>query len=456
MTSRYRGLPSVDKVLAHPAVGELLAQYTRELVVEAVREELEATRQAIARGGPAPTADQVAGAVAARQLGRWRSWPVPVINATGVVLHTNLGRAPLSAESVAAVAGAAQGYSNLELDLADGRRGSRHDAVSALLRQLTGAQAALAVNNNAGATLLGLAAVAAGREVVVSRGEAAEIGGGFRIPDVLRQSGARLVEVGTVNRTYAQDYAQAITPDTSALLVVHRSNFQVVGFTHQPSLADVAAIAGERGLPLLHDLGSGALLDTAAFGLGHEPMPQESLDAGAGLVFFSGDKLLGGPQAGIVAGQADLVQTLARHPLARALRADRLTLAALHATLLHYVRGEAGSKVPVWQMVAAPASELKARALAWATSLGAGVEVQESVATLGGGSLPGETLETWVASIAASRHPGGVEGLAASLRTGTPPVMARIEDDRVVLDPRTVLPDQDEALVARVRQALTG
>ena len=455
--SRYRGLPSVDKVLACPPVGELLARYTRELVVEAVREELEATRRTIAEGGPAPTANEVAEAVASRQLRRWSPWPVMVINATGVLLHTNLGRAPLSTESIAAVAEAARGYSNLEMDMDDGRRGSRHDAVSALVQELTGAEAALVVNNNAGAMLLGLAAVASGREVVVSRGEAAEIGGGFRIPDVLRQSGARLVEIGTVNRTYAQDYARAVTPDTAAFLVVHRSNFRVVGFTHQPVLAEVAAIAGECGLPLLHDLGSGALLDTSVFGLGHEPMPRESLDAGADLVFFSGDKLLGGPQAGIVAGDAEMVGRLARHPLARALRADKLTLAALHATLLHYARGEAGAKIPIWQMVTASTAELKVRAQAWAAELGSGVEVHEGLATLGGGSLPDEMLETWVVGIAASRrHPGGPEGLAASLRTGTPPVIARIEDDRVLLDPRTVLPDQDQVLVARVRQALTG
>ena len=455
MASQYRGLPSVDKVLAHPAVGELLASYARDLVVEAVRDELQVTRQAIAEGGTVPTVAQVAQAVASRQLRRWSSWPVPVINATGVILHTNLGRSPLSAESIREVALVAQGYSNLELDLDDGRRGSRHEAVAALLQQLTGAEAAIAVNNNAGAMFLGLAAIAAGREVIVSRGEAAEIGGGFRIPDVLRQSGARLVEIGTVNRTYAHDYAQAITADTAALLIVHRSNFQVIGFTHQPALAEVVAIAKERGLPLLHDLGSGALLDTAIFGLGHEPMPQESLAAAAGLVFFSGDKLLGGPQAGIVVGQTDLVQKLARHPLARALRADKLTLAALHATLLHYVRGEAESRVPIWRMVAVPAAELKARAQEWAASLGAGVEVRESTSTLGGGSLPGETLETWVVSIAPSRHPGGAEGLALALRTGRTPVMVRIEDDRVVLDPRAVLPDQDEALAAAVRQALT-
>ena len=454
MTSQYRGLPSVDKVLDHPVVAELLAGYARELVVESVRLQLTAARKAIADGGPIPTVDEVAQAVASQQLRQWGSWPVQVINATGVVLHTNLGRAPLSDDSIKAVAHVARAYSNLELDLDDGRRGSRHEAVAALVQQLTGAESAMAVNNNAGAIFLGLAALAAGREVVVSRGEAAEIGGGFRIPDVLRMSGARLVEVGTVNRTYAQDYAQAITPDTAALLIVHRSNFQVVGFTHQPSLAELVAVAKEHSLPLLHDLGSGALLGTSAFGLGHEPMPQESLATGSDLVFFSGDKLLGGPQAGIVAGHAELVQRLARHPLARALRADKLTLAALHATLLHYVRGEAERCVPIWRLIATPTVELKERADAWAASLGSGVEVRSGTSTLGGGSLPGDTLDTWLLAIDPSSHSGGAQGLASALRLGAPPVMVRIEDDRVVLDPRAVLPEQDAALVAALRQAL--
>jgi L-seryl-tRNA(Ser) seleniumtransferase len=338
--------------------------------------------------------------------------------------------------------------------LEQGRRGSRYDAVAALLQQLTGAEAALAVNNNAGAMLLGLAAVAQGREVIVSRGESAEIGGGFRIPDVLVQSGARLVEVGTVNRTYAHDYAQAITPDTAAILVVHRSNFQVVGFTAQPSLSELATVAVERGVPLLHDLGSGALLDTAAYHLGHEPTPQESIATGVALAFFSGDKLLGGPQAGIVVGKNDLVQRLARHPLTRALRADKMTLAALHATLLHYLKGEAEDQVPIWRMIAATAEELEGRARSWADQVGTGAEVAQGESTLGAGSLPGNVLPTWLLRVGSSRLADGPEGLARSLRLGSPPVMVRIEDGHVLLDPRTVPPDEDASLVEAVRQAL--
>ena len=454
MSTVYRGLPSVDKLLAHPAMAELLQRYAREMVVGAVREQLQAARQEIKGGGPVPTPDQVAEAVAGRALRQWGPWPVRVINATGVILHTNLGRAPLSAESVEAMVSVAQGYSNLELDLGEGRRGSRHQAVGELVRQLTGAQAALVLNNNASAVLLGLAALATGREVVVSRGESVEIGGGFRVPDVLRQSGAHLVEVGTANRTYADDYVQALTSNTAAVLAVHRSNFQVVGFTHQPMLAELSEVAKEKQLSLLHDLGSGALLDTAAFGLTHEPMPQESLAAGADLVFFSGDKLLGGPQSGIVAGRADLVQRLARHPMTRAMRPDKLTLAALHATLLHYLRGEVEHRVPIWQMIATPIGDLRKRAEAWAAQLGGGVEVVQGLSTLGGGSLPGETLETWLLSIAPTLHPGGADGLARSLRLGTPPVMVRIGEERVLLDPRTVLPAEEVELTLAVRTPL--
>ena len=449
-----RALPSVDKVLLEPALAAVLERYRRDLVVDGVRSELAKAREAAVHGGQVPSAADVAGAVAAAGLDVWNAWPTAVINATGVILHTNLGRAPLSQASLEAARAGAEGYSDLEMELEGGRRGSRHAAVGKLLRQLTGAEAAVVVNNNAGAVLLGLAAVASGREVIVSRGEASEIGGGFRIPDVLAQSGARLVEVGTVNRTYAQDYERAITPETAALLVVHRSNFQVVGFTHDVALEDVAAVARAHGLPLLHDLGSGALLDTAAFGLTHEQMPQESLAAGAGLVFFSGDKLLGGPQAGIAVGDAELVAKLAAHPLARALRADKLTLAALHATLLHYVRGEAAEALPVWRMVGVPIDELTARAGAMAKTIGERAGVRPGNSALGGGSLPGDELETRLVSVDPAGVPGGADELTHRLRVGDPPIVARIEDGRVLLDPRTVPPGRDAEVAEAVRAAL--
>ena len=450
----FRGLPSVDRVLAEPAIVEALTRLKRELVVEAIREQLGVARRAVAVGGAPPTAAQLAEAVVATELDASRRWPAPVINATGVILHTNLGRAPLSEAAIAAVASAADGYSDLELRLDDGRRGSRHTAVAALLRQLIGAEAAIVVNNNAGAMLLGLAAVAGGREVIVSRGEASEIGGGFRIPDVLAQSGARLVEVGTVNRTYARDYERAVTQDTAALLVVHRSNFRVIGFTEEPALAEIAEVGRAHGVPVLHDLGSGALLDTADYGLTHEPMPEESLAAGADLVFFSGDKLLGGPQAGIVVGSEPLVALLAAHPLARALRADKLTLAALHATLLHYVRDEAPSTVPVWRMLAMSAAELELRAAAIASAIGPEAEVVHGHSTMGGGSLPADVIETRLVAVDPSAVPGRADAVARRLRTGEPSVLARIDDGRVLLDPRTSPPARDADVAAAVRAAL--
>jgi L-seryl-tRNA(Ser) seleniumtransferase len=456
MSNQYRAIPSVDRVLAHPVLEELLRQYDRDIVVDAVRVQIDAARSAVAGGADAPTTDQIAEAVAAESVRRWRQWPVPVINATGVILHTNLGRAPLSQESIEAIANGASGYSNLEFDLEAGQRGTRHHAIAELVRQLTGAEDALVVNNNASAVLLGLSAIANGREVIVSRGEAVEIGGGFRIPDVLRQSGARLVEVGTTNRTYPRDYAEAITPETGALLAVHRSNFQVVGFTNNPSLSDLVNLAHERGLPLLHDLGSGALLDTAAFGLTHEPMPQESMAAGVDLVFFSGDKLLGGPQAGIIAGKREMVAQLARHPLARAVRIDKLSLAALHATLLHYLKGEAMQRIPIWQMISAPKEQMEAKAREWADALGPVAEVTPGQSTVGGGSLPGEEFDTWLVSIRTEGKTGGADAMAAALRQQATPVIVRIEDEHVLVDPRTVLPQQESSLLASLKEVTAG
>ena len=338
----------------------------------------------------------------ARQVGEWLAAKLrptlrPAINATGVIVHTNLGRAPLSAEARAAMDAVALGYSNLEYDLQAGRRGSRYVHAEELLCRLTGAEAALVVNNNAAALLLVLMAFARAREVIISRGQLVEIGGGFRIPDVMRQSGATLVEVGTTNRTYARDYEAAITETTAALMRVHRSNFRLTGFVHEPSLAEMVELAAERDVLLLDDLGSGTLLDTAPYGLAHEPTIQESVMAGATLVSCSGDKLLGGPQAGIILGQAGAIATLKKFPLTRALRVDKTTLAGLQATLRHYLLGEAADKVPVWRMISQDESTLQKRAKEWARKLGGlgvAAQVVPGRSTVGGGSLPGETLPT--------------------------------------------------------------
>ena len=423
MTSPYRSLPSVERLLSDESITSLIEEHSRRVVLELARQELDAARSSIKSGNSAPQQDEIIAAISDRAESLTRNWPQHVINATGVVLHTNLGRSPLSKDAIRAMQRAAEGYSDLELDLLTGRRGSRQAHISSLVARATGAEAALVVNNNASAIMLGLATLAEGKEVIVSRGEAVEIGGGFRIPDVLRQSGATLVEVGTTNRTYATDYEDAITPDTGALLAVHASNFRVMGFTHAPGIRELVQIGAQHGVPVLHDLGSGCLLDSARFGLMHEPMPQESTSSGVGLAFFSGDKLLGGPQAGIIAGKKALVDGVARHPLARAVRIDKLSMAALAATLQHYIKGEALDKIPIWRIIAMTADDVKARANGWASKIGAGVSLVDSRATIGGGSLPGETLPTWALAINCDRLVGGAEGVAKRLREWDSPVL---------------------------------
>lgn len=387
---------------------------------------------------------------ARRQLDRrLEQQPRAVINATGVILHTNLGRAPLSRAALDAMERVGGGYSALEFDLEAGTRGSRHEHVSALLRDLTGADDALVVNNNASAVLLALAALATGRDVVISRGELVEIGGGFRIPDVLRESGARLVEVGTTNRTYVEDYDRAIAEDAALVLRVHASNFQVVGFVHSPTLEELVALAHQRGLILVDDLGSGTLIATEQFGLAHEPTVQESTSAGADLVCFSGDKLLGGPQAGLLVGRKEVIDRLRRHPLVRALRPDKATLAALSATLAHYARGEALREIPVWRMISADAATIHRRAEALAAGSDGVCSVVETRAAVGGGSLPGSTLPSF--ALAVDRADGSAAEIAHRLRSWRVPIVSRVADNRALLDLRTVAPGQDPEIQAAVR-----
>ena len=450
MATGYRSIPSVEKLLSDGRVRELIDVYSREPLVFLVRQSLERVRREIAEGHASPSFDEIVDGIADQAAYLWRPKPRRVINATGVVLHTNLGRSPLSDDAVDSMQQAAMGYTNLELDLEGGSRGSRQSHVESLICQITGAEAALVVNNNASAVLLGLSAIATGREVIVSRGEAVEIGGGFRIPDVLRQSGATLVEVGTTNRTYMADYENSTTPDTGAYLKVHTSNFRVTGFTHEATVAELAVLGAARGVPVLHDQGSGCLIDTTQFGMAEEPLVQDSIGAGADLVFFSGDKLLGGPQAGIVAGKQAPVSRLARHPLARAMRIDKLSLAALSATLLHYLKSEALDKIPIWRMISTPAEVLKTRAAGWQKTAGDTSQVARGLSAIGGGSLPGESLPTWLLSLAAESAPE----LAKRLRDAEMPVIARIEDDRVLLDPRTVLLSEEDALLASLKSAL--
>jgi L-seryl-tRNA(Ser) seleniumtransferase len=431
-----RGLPSVDALLRD----ERLAGSPRAPALAAARAALARAREDIRAGLDA-------GDLVERTLAELAAARAPslrrVLNATGVVLHTNMGRAPLAAAALERVAEVGAAYSNLELDLTIGTRGSRQDHLAGLLQRLSGAEAGLVVNNNAGAVLLALAALAEGREVVVSRGELVEIGDGFRIPDVLARSGARLVEIGTTNRTRAGDYEQAIGPETALLLRVHQSNFRLVGFTERPDVGTVAAIAKQFRLPLVDDLGSGALLD-----LHGEPGVAASLRAGADLVCFSGDKLLGGPQAGIVVGRADLVERLRRHPLQRALRADKLTLAALEGTLALFLDPEqATAEVPVLRMLREPPESVRDRAERLAQAVGG--EVEETVARVGGGALPLTELESYSCAVE--------EAVAATLRAGNPPVIALVRDGRTLLDCRTLTDaeaDEVALAVARARVAV--
>ncbi len=462
---KLRRLPGIDRLLTQDETQTLINQYGRLLTTDALRAVLEQARQTIRAGGDVPGPADLMTRAAALMFDWTRPRPRPLINATGVIIHTNLGRAPLSDAAVQAMEQAARGYSDLEYDLEQGARGHRMAAVEQLLCQVTGAEAGLVVNNNAGAVLLALSALARGREVVISRGQLIEIGGGFRIPEVLAQSGARLIEVGTTNRTHRRDYENALSKDTAAILRAHSSNFRLVGFTAEVDIAELVNIGREyacrpgcdgsengRAIPVIDDLGSGALLDTAAYGLVHEPMVQESLQAGAALVCFSGDKLLGGPQAGIIVGRKACVDQLKTHPLARALRADKLCLAGLSATLTHYLKGEAPQHIPVWQMMAMPLTDIERRARKWVRQWKqAGIQalVMEGQSAVGGGSLPGQTLPTCLVAIASDSP----DALAARLRQGAPPVVARIEAERLVLDPRTVRPHEDRLLLAAVRQA---
>ena len=446
-----RTLPAVDQLLHDPTVMGWVDTYGRPLVVEAVRTVLDEARGQYPRMQSLPGEAALLASIERRLLAWTTPTLLPVINASGVILHTNLGRAPLSAAAVQATQAVALGYSSLEFDLDKGQRGSRLVHAEALLQRLCGVEAALVVNNNAAAVLLALTALARRRAVVISRSQLVEIGGGFRVPDVMKQSGARLLEVGATNRVHLSDYEAALEEKPALFLRAHRSNFRISGFTSEPELAEIADLAKRSGIFLLDDLGSGALLDTRRFGLGHEPMVQESLAAGADLVCFSGDKLLGGPQAGIIVGRAALVDRLKKHPLARAVRADKLCLAALSATLLHYIKDEAEREIPIWRMIAAPLDEIEQRAHLWATSLGQG-EVIPGELTVGGGSLPGETLPTRLLALDVT-SPNRV---LRRLRQGHVPVIARMQDERVVLDPRTVLVEQENGMLATLQEVLSN
>jgi L-seryl-tRNA(Ser) seleniumtransferase len=447
--SDLRLLPSVELLLQTHSAAELIGKYGRPLTLEAIRFTLADIRSQHRDGDTLPKVDMILEIVASHL----RDWLAPglisVINATGVILHTNLGRAPLSRAALQAVQVTCGGYSNLEFDLNNGSRGNRGDQVEKSLCRLTGAEAALVVNNNAAAVMLALAALANRRQVVISRTQLVEIGGGFRVPDVMRQSGARLLEIGTTNRVHISDYELALAEPTVLVMRAHPSNFRIIGFTSEPELVEIVKVAHAHNLPVLDDLGSGALLDTDRFGLVHEPTVQESIRAGADVVCFSGDKLLGGPQAGILVGKKDLLQKIKKHPLARAVRADKMSLAALSATLGHYLKDEAEREIPTWRMISLTAEETRARATRWMEVLKQGT-IEAGLSTVGGGSLPEETLPTFTLQLDVSQP----NRFLGKLRKANPPIIARIDGERVLLDPRTVLPEQEGALLVGLQNAL--
>lgn len=447
--SSLRDLPSVEELLQN--AGMLIDAYGRPLTLDALRATLDDIRERFRSDLQTvlPSTDLIV-SQAESYLAAWTSATLlPVINATGVILHTNLGRAPLSAAALRGMDEVSRGYSNLEFDLSRGQRGARLSHAESLLQKLTGAQAAAVVNNNASAVLLLLAALANKKRVIIARTQLVEIGGGFRVPDVMKQSGARLVEVGATNKVRVSDYTEALEEPAALVMRAHRSNFKIVGFTEEPALKQIVEAAHEVNVPVVDDLGSGALLDTAKYGLAHEPTVQESLAAGGDLVCFSGDKLLGGPQAGIILGRRDLIEKIKKHPLARAVRADKTCLAALNATLLHYLKNEAEREIPIWKMISLRPDQLKVRAEAWRDALGQG-EVISSESTVGGGSLPEESLPTYVLAL----HVKSPDTLLRKLREGDRPVIARTEKDNVLFDPRTVLVEQENLLLKALKKEL--
>ena len=449
--STLRNLPSVERLLQTRTAAEMIAAYGRPMTLSGLRFTLDIIRDRFKSGQvtTVPSIDLIL-SQAESHLTKWiKPTLVPVINATGVILHTNLGRAPLSDATIRAMDAVSRGYSNLEYDLDKGQRGSRLTHAQSVLQKITGAEAALVVNNNASAVMLVLAALANRKRIVISRTQLVEIGGGFRVPDVMKQSGAKLSEVGATNRVHLEDYEEALKEPAALVLRAHHSNFKIIGFTEEPDLEDVVNVAHMAGVSVVDDLGSGTLLDTEKYGLVHEPTVQESLEAGVDIVCFSGDKLLGGPQAGIIVGRADLIAKIRKHPLARAVRADKTCLAGLTATLLHYLKDEADREIPIWRMMCLTPKQVKGRAEAWRLELRQG-QVVEGESTVGGGSLPGESMPTYLLSLTVKSP----DKFLKKLRDQHPPIIARTENDRVLLDPRTVLPEQEGALLVGVKNAL--
>ena len=437
-------IPSIEKILQTSKAQSLMTVYGRPLTMDALRKTLEEVRGDLELNPTAEVPDNESILSTTQSLlSNWiKPTLQPVINATGVILHTNLGRAPLSKATISAMDEISLGYSNLEFDLNTGKRGSRFSHVETILQKLTNAEAAIMVNNNASAVLLVLSVLSARKRVVIARSQLVEIGGGFRVPEVMKLSGAKLVEIGTTNKVRLSDYLEQLT-GAGLVMITHRSNFKMIGFTEEPELRDVVELAHKAGVCVVHDIGSGALLETKTFGLAHEPTVQESIQAGVDLICFSGDKLLGGPQAGIIIGKKDLIAKIKKHPLARAIRADKTCVAGMTATLMHYLKDEAVSEIPIWKMISMPLDEVRAKAENWMRELGTGV-VSKSEATVGGGSLPGESLPSYVLALDIKSP----DKFLKKLREQEPPIIARTEAHKILFDPRTILPEQDNLFLS--------
>ena len=454
---RLRQIPSVEKILESPELQSEIREFSHPLVAAAVKQAVEVLRDEVKKDKEAVSSAGIVKMVKNIIAQQTSAALKPVINAAGVVLHTNLGRAPMDGETLSFIQSVSAAYSNLEFDLKEGKRSKRGIFVEKLLCLLTSAEAAMAVNNNAGAVLLILSVLASGKEVIVSRGELVQIGGGFRIPEILALSGAKLKEVGTTNQTAIADYENAITPETAVLLKVHQSNFKMIGFVKRALINELVKLGKKHSLCVVEDLGSGVLLRTEDFELAHEPTAFEALSAGADLVCFSGDKLLGAPQAGIILGRKKYIDILKKHPLHRALRLDKMFLAGLEKVLLYYLKGQATEKIPVWQMISLPLKALQARAEKIKAALEKSdikIAIQKSQSTVGGGSLPGETLPTVVISVQSfgrSPQDESVDRQAKLFREQPTPIIGRIENDRFVLDLRTVFPQQDEIIISAIR-----
>lgn len=442
-------IPSVDTILGSPAADTLINIAGRELTIKAIQQSLDQIREKMRSGLPLPDVTMIIKEAKKLAIEWVQPSLYPVINASGIILHTNLGRSPLSDDTIKAMQAVSASYNNLEFDLQKGKRGKRSTHAEEILKKLTGVESALVVNNNAAAVLLILTALAKHKKVIIPNSQLVEIGGGFRVPDVMRQSGAKLIPIGTTNRIHLSDYVQALEDGASLVLNAHHSNFKIIGFTTEPKLEEVAAAAHKHSVPFVYDLGSGAMMDTSSYGLAHEPTVTEAISAGVDIICFSGDKLLGGPQAGIIIGRSALMKKIKRHPLARAVRADKTCLSGISTTLIHYLKGEAEDKIPVWKIIALDKGTIYQRALGWKESIDQG-NVIDGYSMIGGGSLPGETLPTYLLALDVPK----ANKFLARLRALPFPIIARIENGQALFDPRTVLPNQERAFLLGLKQAL--